>query len=262
MITIILAGQARVGKTTAANTIAAVAREAGLTPVILPFAKAIKDAALAAGLTKEANPTEYRAFCQNEGGGRRAVEPDYWVNKFLESWKELETTEKATLDSDNLFSETVVIVDDCRYPNELAAAKKIGAITVFISRDGRTLDDSNGEWRKHESEQMANDKDNNDPAHKGLTSWVVRNGVAESVFTEKIKYRCQTWLWIDAVAMAGCDCDGCKLLKADDKTNDITDQYFLLQSLFDEELDLPDLLEGIDDDDDDDDDDLLGDDDE
>lgn len=254
MITIILAGQARVGKTTAANTIAAVAREAGLTPVILPFAKAIKDAALAAGLTKEANPNEYRAFCQNEGGGRRADEPDYWVNKFLESWKELETAEKATLDSDNLFSETIVIVDDCRYPNELAAAKKIGAITVFISRDGRILDDSNGEWRKHESEQMANDKDNNDPALKNLTGWVVRNGVAESIFIEKIKYRCQTWLEIDVLGMVDCNCVACKSLKTDDKTNDITDLYFLLQGLFDEgkgmdieELDLPDLLEDDDD---------------
>ena len=244
MITIILAGQARVGKTTAANTIAAVARGAGLTPVILPFAKAIKDAALAAGLTKEDNPNEYRHFCQNEGGGRRAAEPDYWVNKFLESWKELETAEKAMLDSDNLFSETVVIVDDCRYSNELDAAKKIGAITVFISRDGRILDDSNGEWRKHESEQMANDKDNNDPALNDLTCWVVRNGVAESIFIEKIKYRCQTWLEIDVLGMVDCDCDACKSLKTDDKTNDITDLYFLLQGLFEdgmdiEELDLP-----------------------
>ena len=232
------------GKTTAANTIAAVARGAGLTPVILPFAKAIKDAALAAGLTKEANPNEYRHFCQNEGGGRRAAEPDYWVNKFLESWKELETAEKAMLDSDNLFSETVVIVDDCRYSNELDAAKKIGAITVFISRDGRILDDSNGEWRKHESEQMANDKDNNDPALNDLTCWVVRNGVAESIFIEKIKYRCQTWLEIDVLGMVDCDCAACKSLKTDDKTNDITDLYFLLQGLFEdgmdiEELDLP-----------------------
>jgi len=248
MITIILAGQARVGKTTAANTIATVAPGAGLNPVILPFAKAIKDAALAAGLTKEANPNEYRAFCQNEGGGRRAIEPDYWVDKFLESWKELETAEKAMLDSDSLYSETIVIVDDCRYPNELAAAKKIGAITVFISRDGRVLEDSNGEWRKHESEDMANNKENNDPAYKDLTCWLVRNGTSESIFTEKIKYRCQTWLEIDVLGMVDCDCAACKSLKTDVEASDITDMYFLLQGLFDdgmsvEELDLPDLLE-------------------
>jgi hypothetical protein len=54
--------------------------------------------------------------------------------------------------------------------------------------------------------------------------------------------------------MVDCDCAACTSLKRDDKTNDITDLYFLLQGLFDEgkgmdieELDLPDLLEEDDD---------------
>ena len=238
MITIILAGQARVGKTTAANVIADVAREAGLNPVILPFAKAIKDAALAAGLTKEANPTEYRAFCQNEGGGRRADEPDYCVDKFIESWKELEAAEKALLYSDRLFSETVVIVDDCRYLNELDAAKKIGAITVFIAKDKRILEDNTGKWRKHESEDMANKKEAGDPAYTKLTGWIVRNGVSEAIFKEKIKFRCQTWLEIDALALSGCDCAACLAIKSDESANDITDLYFLLQGLFEDDAEI------------------------
>ena len=53
MKTIMFSGKARVGKTHAAKQIAELAFSAGMKPVLMPFAKPIKDKANADGFTKE-----------------------------------------------------------------------------------------------------------------------------------------------------------------------------------------------------------------
>ena len=62
-----ISGKGRVGKTTLAHLIAKYSLDLGFNPVILPFADAIKKMAEANGITKEADSTQYREFCQKLG---------------------------------------------------------------------------------------------------------------------------------------------------------------------------------------------------
>lgn len=255
MITILLAGKARVGKTTAAEEIVKICKEVGLNPVILPFAKAIKDEAAAMGLTKETSPVMYRAYCQEVGGKKRAEDPDYWVNKFNAAWRELQAAEAKTLNGSDIFEETVVIVDDCRYMNELNYAKSIGAVTVFISDGGRVLEDANGAWRQHESEDLANQFEGGNKDYQDLFEWVIMNGNSKTVFQSKLYSRVVAWTNTDPVSMVGCDCMSCRLFKKDISPIE-TGWYNMLQSLLesdDDDLDditeiMEDLFEDLEDD--------------
>ena len=219
MITLFLAGKARVGKTTAAEMLAKMAKKYDYKPVILPFAKAIKDAASAAGLTKEANPHEYRAFCQKLGEEKRAENPFYWVEQFDKEWRKLvEADNAASQDPDKLWKETVCIVDDCRYPNELDYGKKIGATLIFISSGNRELSDHNGEWRQHESEMMANNYEvtphAGNPAPFG---YIVKNDGSKKRFQTKLQERLLTWLGATPFHYTACECEGCKKMRVDEQ---------------------------------------------
>jgi DNA polymerase III delta prime subunit len=249
MITILLAGKARVGKTTAAEEIVKICKELGLNPVILPFAKAIKDEALAMGLSKEANPELYRSYCQTVGGARRLIEPDHWVNMFNAAWRQLQAAEAKTLESaTTIFEETVVIVDDCRYMNELNYAKSIGAITVFISDGGRVLEDANGAWRQHESEDLANQFEGGNKDYQDLFEWVMMNGNSKTVFQSKLHSRVVAWTNADPVSMVGCDCVSCRLFKKDISPIE-AGWYNMLTSLLesdDDDLDdIPEIVEDL-----------------
>mgnify|MGYP000706520128 CR=1 FL=1 len=248
MITILLAGKARVGKTTAANEIAKICKELGLNPVILPFAKAIKDEAMNMGLSKETNPELYRSYCQTVGGSKRATEPDHWVNMFNAAWRELQAAEERVLESNGIFEETVVIVDDCRYMNELNYAKSIGAVTVFISDGGRVLEDAKGEWRNHESEDLANQFEGGNKDYQDLFEWVLMNGASKTVFQNKLYSRVVAWTNADPVSMVGCDCKSCRLFKKDMSPVEMG-FYNLLWAMLetdDEEIeDIPDMIDDL-----------------
>jgi hypothetical protein len=231
MITILLCGQARVGKTTAANYISKIAKKEGFRPIILPFAEPIKQAAEEAGLFKDKDPEAYRKFCQEQGGGKRKEDPDFWLNKFLDKWKDhWKKDEQAANDPERLWAETVVIVDDCRYLNELNAGKtKMGAVTVFISSGDRELEDPNGEWRKHDSEDMANQKVAGNKDYQDIFEWVIKNDKDQDTYLEKIKERIPYWLGLDASIMCACDCVGCLSYKKDEPA-----PQELMDKLFDE----------------------------
>lgn len=218
MITLLIAGQARVGKTTAANYIAGLAKKQEYKPIILPFAQAIKDEAAAAGLTKENNPEEYRRFCQSIGEGRRKENPDYWVNTFKEKWLELfKKDNEAAQSADKLWKEMVVIVDDCRYLNELNFGKSINAKTIFISRGSRILEDQNAEWRNHESEMMANRYEAGEKDYQDLFGYIVKNEGTISEYHGKLKTRLLKWLDATPYAYIDCDCIACKKMNKDEK---------------------------------------------
>ena len=74
-----IGGQARVGKTTLAKWISEYAYNNKYTPVIVPFAAALKEEAAKKGYTKDTNQEEYREFCQTLGSTMRQEDPDYWV---------------------------------------------------------------------------------------------------------------------------------------------------------------------------------------
>lgn len=220
MITLLLAGQARVGKTTAANYIAKYAKAQEYKPVILPFAQAIKEEAKKAGLTKEDNPKEYRAFCQEIGEGRRKENPDHWINQFKEKWLELYRKDnEAAQCEDKIWKETVVIVDDCRYLNELNFGKSIGAKTIFISRGSRKLQDQTADWRRHESESMANNYEGGVKDYQDIFDFIIKNEETEDVFLAKLKDRLPNWLDATPYAYVACDCLACKKMKKDEPMN-------------------------------------------
>ena len=79
-----ISGIGRSGKTTAANLLVARALQENYIPVIIPFAKALKDAVASDGITKDADPVEYRLRCQTKGAELRVTDPDYFVKKVKE----------------------------------------------------------------------------------------------------------------------------------------------------------------------------------
>ena len=153
---IMFSGKARVGKTHAAKQIAELAFSAGMKPVLLPFAKPIKDKAAADGYTKEDNPQEYRSYCQLMGESARNSNPDYWINLWIEQLKLVEDKEHADIAANKKHWEHVVIVDDCRYENEVKTCKELNGLLVFIRHGNRNIEDLDASWRDHESEIFAN----------------------------------------------------------------------------------------------------------
>lgn len=207
-----LGGQARVGKTTLAKWLSEFAYNHGYTPVILPFAAALKDEAQKKGYSKEKNPLEYREFCQTLGSEMRKKDEDYWVNKFREKVTELYNKEKKDLEENpDTWHEKVIIVDDCRYMNELAAARSLEALTIFISPGNRELVESDAEWRSHESEAMAIKIDNRDKDHNDLFHYFMRNDKTERDFKEKCFNRFEEWFSIMSENLVGnlCTCELC-----------------------------------------------------
>lgn len=234
MITILLSGQARVGKTTAAEFIADYAKKNDFKPVILPFAKSIKDEAAAAGLSKDTDPHGYRKYCQEIGEGKRKDDPDYWLNLFKKEWNKLAVKDaKDSQDDNKLWKETVVIVDDCRYLNELNFGRTSGAITVFLSRGKRDLFEQTGEWRNHESEDMANRTELGDKDYVQMFDWTVKNEGSMEDLHDKLVMRLPLWLSLSPTSYVSCDCVGCKKTKRDEPMT--IDEFF--EDLFEEDED-------------------------
>jgi hypothetical protein len=151
-----ISGKGRVGKTTLAHLIARHSFNKGYIPVILPFAQAIKVAAEQEGITKEADSSKYRKFCQTLGATRRAEDPDYWVVKTFEVIQEYMVKEIDNKKQGKTNFEYVIIQDDVRYMNELAFGRDLVATQIFLEAGERTLEEANAEWRHHESETLAN----------------------------------------------------------------------------------------------------------
>tara|TARA_R100000664_G_scaffold9791_1_gene16301 strand:- start:39768 stop:40442 length:675 start_codon:yes stop_codon:yes gene_type:complete len=126
--------------------------EDGYTPVYLPFAAALKEEADKAGYGKAEDPEGYRKYCQNWGAKMREQNQDYWVERWTEQYEKHLLKET----SGERESETVILIDDCRYVNETEAIKHRGGKTIFVAAGDRTLFDEDGAWRKHESEALAN----------------------------------------------------------------------------------------------------------
>jgi len=145
-------GRAGIGKTTVVRELMGHLYEDGFFPVYLPFAAALKEEADKAGYGKEKDPVGYRKYCQNWGAKMREQNQDYWIDKWVEQYEKHLFNET----SGERESETVILVDDCRYVNETEAIKFRGGKTIFIAGGKRTLANEDVPWRKHESEALAN----------------------------------------------------------------------------------------------------------
>lgn len=127
----------------------------GYRPVIVPFAQAIKMDAAEKGITKEADSHKYRKYCQKIGAEKREKNPDHWVLKTSEIIYDYMLKE---VDNKKLHTnwEYVIVQDDVRYMNELGFGRNLAAIQLFIHAGDRVVQEADAEWRKHESETLAN----------------------------------------------------------------------------------------------------------
>ena len=218
MLIFMLAGKARVGKTTLAKWLSEYAYKNGYTPVILPFAQALKDEAEKAGYSKERNPVQYREFCQTFGSTARKQDPDYWVKKFRDKVKFMYEQEQNALKEDaSIWHEKVIIVDDCRYMNEVACARDLKALTIFISAGDRELIDHTADWRKHESEAMANNTEAGHKDFKDVFHYNIRNDTTERNFRSKCEEKFDEWFHIASEALVDslCSCELCMASRED-----------------------------------------------
>lgn len=194
---IVIAGQAGVGKTTMAHYIAKNAFELGLLPKIMSFAGPLKEEAANKGYDKETHPKEYREYCQTMGLLRRQEDPDYWVHKFEDQLEELSIQETKDLRAGKSFWERCVIVDDCRYLNEVNMGRKWNARLIFMSYGEREVKDPDGEWRNHESEELANRVASGDEEYRDMFSHIVINELTEKELEDKAKFMAAIWCGVN-----------------------------------------------------------------
>lgn len=238
-----IGGKARVGKTTLANIVAEYCVNNNFTPRMVPFAYGIKKAAELKGLTKDSNPKEYREFCQNLGESMRIKNPDHWVNEWKLKVEEIAKEEQVALNeqtnNDIPFKERIVIVDDCRYMNEIAAARDYNANTIFVKQGKRKLFEDDGEWRKHESETLANKIEENDKNYLDIFKFKIPNDSSIDVFKKHILKNIP--IWFDLLADKSkieCDCELCKANRENrdpDPEKVIEELMDLLEKSLDEE---------------------------
>ena len=246
---ILLAGQAGVGKSTAAKVLAKEAFERGFVPVLESFAKPIKEEALAKGYDKAKFPRKYRGFCQSLGEIARQENPDHWVGLMKDRLNKIIITEKEELNKGSKYWERVVIIDDCRYLNEVNLGFLMRATTVFLSFGKRKVRKS--AWREHESEKLANKIASGDKDLLEIFEHVITNDfTSEESFVAKIKDHAHILLGFSVEANEDCTCPLCapppsnELRGLSDITRELLDLLDFNES--DIELDTDDAEEDID----------------
>jgi hypothetical protein len=152
MIIVGFAGKARTGKSLVCQTLYDMAHDAGWDVKIKPFAGPLKHHVVTdLGFSKTTHPEEYRLNCQQVGAARRKEDKDYWTNLWLSDMNKEFKEEMDKADRPCLY-----LVDDVRYANELRLLRKCDAISIFVKHGKRKIEEPSGQWRNHESEDMAN----------------------------------------------------------------------------------------------------------
>jgi len=245
---ILISGRAGVGNTTLANFIASRAFELGLIPKLLPFAGPLKQMAIDKGYDKEDHPEKYRKFCQEYGAMMRKDNPDHLVELFSKELKLQEEKELKCVEESNKFWEHCIIVDDCRYMNEIALGMKYKASLIFLTYGNRKVHNMEEEWRKHHSEDLANKVENGDKDYRELFTHILANGGTEEDLIEKAFPMVPIWCGINPPETGQCQCEGCRakregrMLSIDSCLKEIVDLLFMLdldeeeqKGLFDDE---------------------------
>lgn len=193
-----ISGRGRVGKSTLAHLIATHSLDLGYIPIILPFAKAIKDAAAKQGLTKESNSKEYREFCQKLGAEKRKDDPDYWAVRTFETIQEYMVKEIENRKAKKENFEYIVIQDDVRYMNEISLGRELAATQIFIESGERKLEEEGADWRNHESEVLANEIEKSfgkpNSNYEDLFDVIITNDETLKDLDKLVKNNIEEWL--------------------------------------------------------------------
>ena len=189
-----LCGAGRAGKSTIANILYDLASDNNYIPVILPFAKPLKEEAVQQGFSKEEDPEKYRAYCQKWGAGRRKEDPDYWVKKVHKNIEDLIEVESALKQSGEEKFEHLIIQDDVRYMNEIAYGREMNAYQIFVTTGDRTLPELGEDWRNHESEELANNVEMGNKDYTDIFHEYIVNSDPIPELVDHIKNRFYTWI--------------------------------------------------------------------
>ena len=198
---VILSGKAGVGKTTLANHIAEYAFNNGLRPKVMSFAGAWKREAEELGFPKDKEPEKYREYCQRIGREKREQDPDHWVKMFHQDLLEVMAQEIELLRNGVKYWETVVIVDDCRYLNEVAYGKHHDATQIFIVGGERTLPNDDAQWREDPSEELANLVEQEEEEYQELYDWIVYNNESLESLLQRVKKALPMWCGLEPSPM-------------------------------------------------------------
>ncbi len=121
-------GRAEVGKTTLALALATELRRLGIEAAIHPFAAPVKRIAYSMFWNgkKDAKGRRLLQLLGTECG-RKCIDPNIWVDLW----------ERATPAFGNTDGAGVVIADDVRFDNELAAIHRLGGTVIEVRRKSR-----------------------------------------------------------------------------------------------------------------------------
>ena len=100
----------------------------------------------------------------------------------------------------------LVLVDDVRYSNEVEILRKYQGVVAYVKHGDRDIEDPNGEWRQHESEQIANELETLDD------QMIKDRGYHYVLHNDKDTDRLPKWAkgFINKVAiMEDCPCEAC-----------------------------------------------------
>tara|TARA_R100000808_G_scaffold24969_1_gene59999 strand:- start:7206 stop:7790 length:585 start_codon:yes stop_codon:yes gene_type:complete len=168
----------------------------GMIPELLSFAGPLKRMAEEKGYTKEKDKHKYREFCQQYGEMKREIDPDYWVNLFDEEVNKICIKEAEDIREEKKFWERCIIVDDCRYLNEIGLAANYNATILFLSFGDRDKEDPNGLWRNHNSESLANQVEENKEYREMFTHYIINNKTTEDL-QRLVKTMLPLWCGVD-----------------------------------------------------------------
>ena len=232
MHVIVLGGMARVGKTEVADILEMEAKLAGMNPKRISFSTPVKEEVAARHdyddprKFKEDHPETYRRECQKLGAGMREEQPDYWVNKWLDYAIAEQRRELIRKSNTGNWEETVLIVDDCRYLNELQAVKKFEATTVFIYAGNRKLKDSNAAWRAHESEELAQRIEAGDEELSDWFQWGIYNDKTRADLNDKLEQRMPHFLGEHPTRFCSfCKCPECQAFRYDIQAEELIEGF-------------------------------------
>jgi hypothetical protein len=255
MHVIVLGGIARVGKTDVADIIEMEAEAEGMRVKRLSFATPLKDAvAEEHGYDdwrkfKEEKPEVYRDECQRIGAERRAENPDYWVDQWNEQLQTCMQEELLNGDGPLGWEEYLIIADDCRYPNELEAARKWEALTLFVYAGNRLSEvpEAEAAWRAHESEEMAQRVEAFEEEYQTIFDWAIFNDKGLEELEAKLQERMPYLLGHHGARFGrSCDCNECKAFMADVQPDEIIEHFRqALKEVWDDDTIPEDMKEEI-----------------
>jgi len=210
-------GIAGSGKSTAADYVEIESLNHDCKPIRLSFADPVRaQAAKQAGyddwrIFKHEKPDLYRELCQLVADEGR---PSTWVNLLNEKLKQIQAEELS--DSNLLFEERLVIIDDLRYSNEIELVKAWQGLTVYVSPGNRIVADADGAWRAHESEWLNQRIEGGVIEIENYYEWVVFNSGDPMAFEKKLHDRLQFFIGCSPSRFADeCNCPACLGFRVD-----------------------------------------------